>query len=83
MQFVLGTTNDTATLIPLPNCEFDSSGNDSAPAEVQLRYYGTDIRLLDCYEAKPEYDSNSVVFVPGVDQVKDSVIRPYSSSNFL
>ena len=83
VQFIGRTTDNTLATVALPHRSFDGCRHDPPPfSALGWSYRGL---FVPCNGMEPacEHGTGSIVFTPGVDQMKYAVIRPDARADLL
>ena len=83
VQFISRTTDQTLATVALPHSSFDGCWNDPPPFSASgWSYHGL---FVPGHGMEPEFEyvTVSIVFTPGVDQMKYAVIRPDARADLL
>ena len=83
VELIFGAADDAFPTIPFPNLHLDRRGNQ--PAALSLGAPGSVYAVcrFDCGQLELEYPTSTVVFLPSIDELEDTVVRPDSLADLF
>ncbi|MFO0706087.1 MAG: hypothetical protein U0412_04455 [Nitrospira sp.] len=76
VELICGFTELTFPAISFPDCEFDGGGDDTPSFCIEMNRLCKVFVALDGDGWEFVNDPMFILFLPGIDKMKDAVIRP-------